>query len=176
MPSSSEEGKKCHPCVRNTLLPISQEGHSRLSTQIAFRSGTFEFRAVSLLVPAEPHLALTILQRTSALRQQLYDTSQEVPEYDSARIYRSSCGGREWPLRTLRVPSRYSNDWHGRDLVGRSGEGRCDDSGAAAVREGFSVSQRGYKFRGMLATSKLISGAASNTPDCSGPNGKRPWG
>ena len=27
MPSSSEEGRKCHPCVRNTLLPISQEGH-----------------------------------------------------------------------------------------------------------------------------------------------------
>src|SRR5690242_14496842 len=26
MPSSSEEGKKCHPCVRNILLPISQEG------------------------------------------------------------------------------------------------------------------------------------------------------
>src|SRR5215475_11565984 len=31
MPSSSEEGRKCHPCVRNTLLPISQEGHEGLA-------------------------------------------------------------------------------------------------------------------------------------------------
>jgi hypothetical protein len=31
MPSSSEEGKKCHPCVRKTLLPISQEGQRGLA-------------------------------------------------------------------------------------------------------------------------------------------------
>ena len=33
---------------------------------------------------------------------------------------------------------------------------------------------RAYKFRGALTIGRLISGI-SNTPDCGGPNGKRPW-
>jgi hypothetical protein len=37
--------------------------------------------------------------------------------------------------------------------------------------------QRGYTFRGALSLEKLIEGEAmTNTSDCGGPNGKRPWG
>jgi len=47
-------------------------------------------------------------------------------------------------------------------------------AGAKIEMEGFGEGrERGYKFRGELTIGKLISGAASNTSDCGGPNGKR---
>jgi hypothetical protein len=45
-------------------------------------------------------------------------------------------------------------------------------AGAKIEMEGFGEGRaRGYKFRGELAIGKLVSGAASNTSDCGGPNG-----
>ena len=47
-------------------------------------------------------------------------------------------------------------------------------AGSKIDMEGFGEGRaRGYKFRGELAIGRLISGAASNTSDCGGPNGIR---
>src|SRR5690349_6224624 len=85
MPPSCE-GQKCHPCVRKTLLPMSQEGHLVLSGHMgdsSFRAHRYHFRPEGIVDRFEP--ACLVIEIAQVILHEA-DQPNAVPDLGDADV------------------------------------------------------------------------------------------
>src|SRR5690242_3165468 len=93
------KGPKCHPCVRNTVLPISQQGHARISRKYFIRhTGLIWVCMVfdrSLTASEKPHSRdsptnLAILRVDIGLRDPYPLTTSNIERWSRASLGRTA--------------------------------------------------------------------------------------